>query len=228
MDENSSPNRYRSLEKNRIFDKYRLLDKNRPLKPRFIRQLIPSLWDTRPFLYTCPYLNEKDPAHWVLNPIKSYDDYNDPFEIQGSIAKHLIKAMNASHVMARRLDRLDEELGVSRETERTSQFRVDQAANEAEQKALVAQESASKAVDEYRASEAYHEELGEEMAYCLCHFVKTFKDINPSLATHYQEFISGYPSHCFFSLDIKAPLSPMEGEESEAQGQAQAQDPPQA
>ncbi|GAA0183485.1 hypothetical protein LIER_30886 [Lithospermum erythrorhizon] len=143
---------------------------------------------------------------------KAHEDYNDPFEIQGSIAKHLIKATNASHVMARRLDRLDEELDISRENERNSQFRVHELekenedllwnqettknetkilslsqetkrANEAEQKALMAQESARKVVEEYRTSEAYHEELREETAYCLCLFLKTFKDVNPSLAT---------------------------------------------
>ncbi|GAA0183322.1 hypothetical protein LIER_30750 [Lithospermum erythrorhizon] len=187
--------------------------------------------------------------------------------------------MNASHVMARRLDSLDEDLGISRENERASQFKnekkaaTEQAlakiakckdlealnvklegekfdlslklprqqlslsqetkrANEAEQKAQVAQESATKANEEYRASEAFHDELGEETTYCLCRFVKTFKDINPSLVTHYQEFINGYPSHWFSSLDIEAPLSPMEGKENEAipeaQGHPQAQDPPQS
>ncbi|GAA0155107.1 hypothetical protein LIER_12916 [Lithospermum erythrorhizon] len=70
LDENSSSNRYRSLEENRIFDKYRLLDKNRPLDPRFLRQLIPSSWNIKRSCYTCPYLNEKEPSHWVLNLIK--------------------------------------------------------------------------------------------------------------------------------------------------------------
>ncbi|GAA0157632.1 hypothetical protein LIER_14860 [Lithospermum erythrorhizon] len=85
------------------------------------------------------------------------------------------------------------------------------------------QESANKAVEEYRASEAYHDELGEETAYFLCRFVKTFKDINPSLALHYQEFINGYPSRWFSSLDLNAPLSPMEGEGNEGVSKAQGQ-----
>ncbi|GAA0186718.1 hypothetical protein LIER_34006 [Lithospermum erythrorhizon] len=59
-----------ALEENRICDKYRCLDKDRPLDPRFIVQLIPSLWNSRPSLYTCPYLSERDPTHWVISPIK--------------------------------------------------------------------------------------------------------------------------------------------------------------
>ncbi|GAA0160767.1 hypothetical protein LIER_17246 [Lithospermum erythrorhizon] len=186
---------------------------------------------------------------------KPYEEFIDPLELQGLITTHLVK----SHVLARRVDRLEVDLGLSLEGERASQLKVlelekenedllwnqetaykekkiatqqalaeiakckdleaqnvklegekfdltlklsrlelslsqeKKRAKEAEQKALVAQESASQAVEEYRSSEAFCEELGEETAYCLCHFVKTFKGINPSLAAHYLEFISGYP-----------------------------------
>ncbi|GAA0171997.1 hypothetical protein LIER_41259 [Lithospermum erythrorhizon] len=94
-------------------------------------------------------------------------------------------------------------------------------ANEAEQKALLAQESVGRAVEEYRTSEAYQEDLGMEAAYCLSLFVKTFKDASPSMVAHYQEYTSGYPSHWFTSLDINAHLSPMEGEEGGVNPEAQ-------
>ncbi|GAA0164231.1 hypothetical protein LIER_19919 [Lithospermum erythrorhizon] len=197
---------------------------------------------------------------------KPYEEYNDPLELQGVIAKHL--AMNASHALAHRVDHLDVDLGLSRESERASRFmalaeiskckdlepknvhlegekfdlslklsrlelsltKATKRAKEAEQKALMAQESANKAVDEYRASKAFHNELGEETAYYLCRFVKTFKDINPSLLSHYQEFTSSYLPHWFSSLDINAPLFSLEGEGnetvSEALGPPQTQDPP--
>ncbi|GAA0168403.1 hypothetical protein LIER_23127 [Lithospermum erythrorhizon] len=188
---------------------------------------------------------------------KTYEEYNDPLEIQGVIAKHVIRAMNASYVMACRLDCLDVDLRVRFENERASHFRMQELekenedyygekfdlslklsrlklslsketkqANEAEQKALLAQESANKAVQYYRGSETYQEDLGVEAAYCLCGFVKTFKEVNPSMVAHYQEFTSGYPSHWFTSLDINAPLSPMEGEEGGVN--PKVQDPPQA
>ncbi|GAA0169373.1 hypothetical protein LIER_23878 [Lithospermum erythrorhizon] len=76
LDEGSSPNRYRSLEENHIFYKYRNLDKTRLLEPRFLRQLISSLWDIRPSHYTCQYLDERDPAYWVLSPIKDMSSEN--------------------------------------------------------------------------------------------------------------------------------------------------------
>ncbi|GAA0170335.1 hypothetical protein LIER_40932 [Lithospermum erythrorhizon] len=68
MDENrlldrSSPDKYRLLEENRLFDKYRDLDKQSPMKLRFIEQLILSLWDNIPSIYTCPYVEDHDPTH---------------------------------------------------------------------------------------------------------------------------------------------------------------------
>ncbi|GAA0174043.1 hypothetical protein LIER_27515 [Lithospermum erythrorhizon] len=74
---NSSPNRYRSLEVNHIFDKYRFLDQNHSLDSRFIRQLFSSLWDTRTFLHTFPYLHERDLPHWVLSPIEDMSSGNN-------------------------------------------------------------------------------------------------------------------------------------------------------
>ncbi|GAA0154197.1 hypothetical protein LIER_12251 [Lithospermum erythrorhizon] len=216
-----------------------------------------------------------------------YEEYSDRLKLQGIIAKHLVRAMNTSHVLARRVDRLDVDIGLNRESERASQFKVHELekenedllwnqetaynekktatkqalaeiakckdlevknvklegekfdlslklsrlelslnkatkrANKAEQKTLRAQESADKVVGEYRSSKAYHDELGEEMAYFLCRFVKIFKDINPSLTDHYQEFINGYPSRWFSSLDINAPLSPIECEGNESASEAQ-------
>ncbi|GAA0183048.1 hypothetical protein LIER_30530 [Lithospermum erythrorhizon] len=91
------------------------------------------------------------------------------------------------------------QLSLSQETKR---------AQEAERKVLLAQEFAGKAIEEYRASKAYQEDLGAEAAYCLCRFVKTFKDINPSMVAHYQEFTSEYPSHWFTSLDVNASYPP--------------------
>ncbi|GAA0148086.1 hypothetical protein LIER_07622 [Lithospermum erythrorhizon] len=41
LDTDSSSDKYRPLEENRLFDKYRCLDKDRPLDPRFIVQPIP-------------------------------------------------------------------------------------------------------------------------------------------------------------------------------------------
>ncbi|GAA0144930.1 hypothetical protein LIER_05247 [Lithospermum erythrorhizon] len=157
---------------------------------------------------------------------KPYEEFIDPLELQGVIAKHLVKATNASHVLARRVDRLDVDVGLSREGERASQFRVQELEKENED-LLRNQETVYKEKKiATNSSEAFYEELGEETAYCLCHFVKTFKNVNPSMAAHYQEFISGYPSRWFSSLDINAPLSPMEGGESDAV--PGAQDSPQA
>ncbi|GAA0174905.1 hypothetical protein LIER_28193 [Lithospermum erythrorhizon] len=226
---------------------------------------------------------------------KPYEEYNDPLELQGVIAKHLVKDMNESHVLDRRVDRLDVDLGLSCESEMASRFKVQESekenedllrnqenaynkkktsteqalaeiskckdleaknvqleggkfdlslsrpelsltkatkrAKEGDQKTLMAQESANKAVDEYHASEAFHNNLEEETSYYLSHFVNTFKDINPSLVSYYQEFTSDYPPHWFFSLDINAPLSPLEGRGnesvSEALGPPQTPDPPQ-
>ncbi|GAA0141227.1 hypothetical protein LIER_35355 [Lithospermum erythrorhizon] len=187
---------------------------------------------------------------------KPYKEYNYPLELKGVIAKHL--AINASHVLARRVDRLNVDLGLNRESERASRFKAlveiskckdleaknvqlkgerfdlslklsrlelsltkaTKRAKKAEHKALMAQESANKAVEEYRTSKAFHNELGEETTYYLCRFVKTFKDINPSLVSHYQVFTSGYPPHWFSSLDINAPLSPLEGEGNECVSKA--------
>ncbi|GAA0174498.1 hypothetical protein LIER_27880 [Lithospermum erythrorhizon] len=70
LDKNSPPGRYRSLDENLALDKYRLLDKNRPLDPRFICQLFPSLWDTRPSPYMCLYLDKRVFAYLVLSHIK--------------------------------------------------------------------------------------------------------------------------------------------------------------
>ncbi|GAA0157783.1 hypothetical protein LIER_14973 [Lithospermum erythrorhizon] len=71
LDTDSPLEKYDPLEENRIFDKYRFLYKDRPLDPLFIIQLIPLLWNSRPSLYTCPYLSERDPTHWVISPIKA-------------------------------------------------------------------------------------------------------------------------------------------------------------
>ncbi|GAA0176555.1 hypothetical protein LIER_29526 [Lithospermum erythrorhizon] len=152
---------------------------------------------------------------------KPYEKYSHPLKLQGVIAKHLVRRppilrrrlllsnpwrkspLEAQNVklegekfdLSLKLSRL--QLSLSQETKQ---------ANEDEHKALMAQESASRAVEEYYSSEAYHDELGEETAYCLCRFVKTFKDVNPSLVAH---------SRWFTPLDVNAPLSPMEGEETE-------------
>ncbi|GAA0176479.1 hypothetical protein LIER_29461 [Lithospermum erythrorhizon] len=174
---------------------------------------------------------------------KPYEEYSGPLELQGVIAKHLVRAMNASHVLARRVDRLDVDLGLTRQSERASQFKVQELEkNNGEllrnqeityNKKKIANDqalqSAHHAVEEFR-SQRLSRGTGGGNAYCLCCFVKTFKEVNPSLAAHYQEFI--YPPCWFSSLDINAPLSPVEGEEAEAapeaQDQLQPQDPPQA
>ncbi|GAA0142896.1 hypothetical protein LIER_03696 [Lithospermum erythrorhizon] len=49
---------------------------------------------------------------------KDFDDAHDPMEVQASIARYLIKALNASHSLSRRADTLDNERAEAREGER--------------------------------------------------------------------------------------------------------------
>ncbi|GAA0164278.1 hypothetical protein LIER_19954 [Lithospermum erythrorhizon] len=63
---------------------------------------------------------------------KPYEEYIDTLELQGVIAKHLVRAMNVSHVLARRVARLDVDLGPSRESERASRFKVEELEKENE------------------------------------------------------------------------------------------------
>ncbi|GAA0159741.1 hypothetical protein LIER_16449 [Lithospermum erythrorhizon] len=51
---------------------------------------------------------------------KPDEEFIHPLELEGVIAKHLVKAMNTSHVLARRVDHLDVDLGLSRVGERAS------------------------------------------------------------------------------------------------------------
>ncbi|GAA0152330.1 hypothetical protein LIER_10840 [Lithospermum erythrorhizon] len=63
---------------------------------------------------------------------RPYEEYSDPLELQGVIAKNLVRAMNASHVLARTIDRLDVDLGLSREGERAFHFKMQELEKENE------------------------------------------------------------------------------------------------
>ncbi|GAA0159806.1 hypothetical protein LIER_16505 [Lithospermum erythrorhizon] len=48
----------------------------------FLRQLTPSMWDTRPYVYKCPYLEKRSPAHWDRSsPIKGGETLPQPLEM---------------------------------------------------------------------------------------------------------------------------------------------------
>ncbi|GAA0144398.1 hypothetical protein LIER_35925 [Lithospermum erythrorhizon] len=147
----------------------------------------------------------------------------DSMEIHGHIMKYLIKAMNASYVLSRRADRLDDSYKESLEKEMALSLKVkelevkklqlilDQAtkrANEAEEKAKVAEGTAnvatsqrvSEAIEAYKRSAEYGRVVGKEAAYYLCRFAKSYKDVCPAIVDHYQDFIQGYPEDWFQTL----------------------------
>ncbi|GAA0148201.1 hypothetical protein LIER_07714 [Lithospermum erythrorhizon] len=55
---------------------------------------------------------------------KDYDAIRDPLEIHGAVARHLIKALNASHALACRTDLLGDARAEACEKERALQFQV--------------------------------------------------------------------------------------------------------
>ncbi|GAA0166404.1 hypothetical protein LIER_21561 [Lithospermum erythrorhizon] len=81
--------------------------------------------------------------------------------------------------------------------------------------------------EEYCASDEYKDTAGANPAYCLCRFVRTYKDVSPSLVAFYEECIRNYPAAWFAPNDVQAPLSPLEEVEEEEEG-LEAQELPKA
>ncbi|GAA0157409.1 hypothetical protein LIER_14682 [Lithospermum erythrorhizon] len=63
---------------------------------------------------------------------KDYDAIRDPLEIHGVVARHLIKALNASHALACRADLLGDARAEACEKERPLQFQVVELTKEVE------------------------------------------------------------------------------------------------
>ncbi|GAA0148404.1 hypothetical protein LIER_07857 [Lithospermum erythrorhizon] len=53
------------------------MDESRELDPFYADQLNPSLWDTRVYVYDCPYLGKRVSSHWSLTPIKGMSSGNN-------------------------------------------------------------------------------------------------------------------------------------------------------
>ncbi|GAA0144507.1 hypothetical protein LIER_04937 [Lithospermum erythrorhizon] len=87
---------------------------------------------------------------------------------------------------------------------------------EAEQKVKDAEEALPRTIErvicDYQRFEDFRMELGNEAAYCLCRFTKTYKDNNPAIVANYEDFIQGYDQACFAPLNLSAPLTPDEEE----------------
>ncbi|GAA0148276.1 hypothetical protein LIER_07765 [Lithospermum erythrorhizon] len=87
-----------------------------------------SLSGMRPAVETLPPLfskRQKSIARSFLERIrKDYDAIRDPLEIHGAVARHLIKALNASHALACRVDLLDDARAEACEKERALQLQV--------------------------------------------------------------------------------------------------------
>ncbi|GAA0138900.1 hypothetical protein LIER_00556 [Lithospermum erythrorhizon] len=99
--------------------------------------------------------------------------------------------------------------------------RATKTGNEAEEKAKVAQETpdavmaprVSEGVEAFKRFDEYALEDGNESAYYLCRFAKSYKDVCPAIVDHCQDFIQKYPEDWFSDVDIRAPLFPAEGDE---------------
>ncbi|GAA0154239.1 hypothetical protein LIER_37831 [Lithospermum erythrorhizon] len=91
-------------------------------------------------------------------------------------------------------------------------------ASEVEDKAKAAEETLPHrihaAIQAYQRSADYKLEVGNEAAYYLCHFNKTYKDLNPIMVANYKDFIQRYPKEWFTPLSLDAPLT-SEAEEAE-------------
>ncbi|GAA0185704.1 hypothetical protein LIER_32992 [Lithospermum erythrorhizon] len=102
--------------------------------------------------------------------------------------------------------------------------------SELEQKAKTAEQTLSqrveKAIYDYQRSEAFRSEAGKEVAYCLCLFTKTYKEVNPSIVANYEEFIQGYDPDWFAPLDLSAPLTPSLEEDEEDDAPSTSADAP--
>ncbi|GAA0171504.1 hypothetical protein LIER_25517 [Lithospermum erythrorhizon] len=64
--------------------------------------------------------------------VKDFDKAHDPMEVQASIARYHIKALNASHSLARRSDTLDNERAEARKGERALRLQVQELVRENE------------------------------------------------------------------------------------------------
>ncbi|GAA0151397.1 hypothetical protein LIER_10126 [Lithospermum erythrorhizon] len=98
------------------------------------------------------------------------------------------------------------------------QVQANRRASEAEQRSKAAEEALpgqiKRAIDEYQRSEEFRMEAGKEAAYYLCRFTKTYKDVTPAIVVNYEELIQGYEHAWFRPLDLSAPLTPDEEEET--------------
>ncbi|GAA0172776.1 hypothetical protein LIER_26532 [Lithospermum erythrorhizon] len=204
---------------------------------------------------------KKSNAFYTTSPLllehlgKDLEELPDPMEIHGSIMKYLIKSMNASYVISRRADRLDDTCDEGRERERALNLKIqhdtliesvtklegdnfdlsskvkrlqlclDRAtkrANEAEEKAMVAQETddavtaqrISEGIEAFKGSDEYALEVGKDAAYCLCRFEKSYKDVCPAIVDYFQDLIQHYPEDWFSHVDVRAPLSPADGKDA--------------
>ncbi|GAA0174556.1 hypothetical protein LIER_41738 [Lithospermum erythrorhizon] len=90
---------------------------------------------------------------------------------------------------------------------------------ELEQKVKSAEEAlplqVQKAIFDYQRSDEFRLEARKEVAYCLCRFTKTYRDVNPFIVANYKDFIQEYPKEWFAHLDLSAPLTPLAEEEEE-------------
>ncbi|GAA0166528.1 hypothetical protein LIER_21664 [Lithospermum erythrorhizon] len=239
------------------------------------------------FCATCPLLLERIR--------KDYDAIRDPLEIHGTVARHLIKALNPSHALACRADLLDDARVVTCEKEMVLQLQVTELKkenerlkvalnlavkekkevtaqtlaeikkqdllqarftklegehfdisnklqrlelvhsqtakkiSELEQRAKDAEEALpqriEKAIYDYHCSEDFQVEVRKEAAYCLCHFAKTYKEVNPDIVANYLDFIQPYPEEWFAPSDLSAPLTPSPDEDEDEAPPAPADAP---
>ncbi|GAA0148405.1 hypothetical protein LIER_07858 [Lithospermum erythrorhizon] len=177
---------------------------------------------------------------------KDYEVLLGLLAVHGATMKHMVEAMNVSYVLACQLHNLRADGEGSRERERSQLAKIQELEKENEKllrmhaeaqgekkatsernaqslKKLAEEAEAAKdgklrqALEEFRHSDIYRASAGEDSAYYLCRFAKTYKDSNPQIVANYEEFISEYPPEWFTNIDIHAHLSSMEEGEDEAE-----------
>ncbi|GAA0152018.1 hypothetical protein LIER_10608 [Lithospermum erythrorhizon] len=103
-------------------------------------------------------------------------------------------------------------------------------ADEAPQKLEAVEEAVPGRIEEavrgYQFFEDFRREAGKDAAYCLCHFTRTYKEVNPVIVDNFRKFIQGYDEEWFTNCNLDTPLTPEEEGEEEPLPEAAEDDAP--
>ncbi|GAA0173112.1 hypothetical protein LIER_26797 [Lithospermum erythrorhizon] len=150
---------------------------------------------------------EKEVQEQCIQMGERYDALNHRFtSLEGETEYVKEQQKRAQRISELSRKRADEALQKLKEVEDSVPLKVEEACRLREKEAI----------RQYHFSEDFRNEAGRDAAYCLCCFIRTYKDSNPLIVENYKDFIAGYDADWFTSCDLDAPLTPEEEEDEEA------------